>query len=102
MGAVAGICKLSIPEIAYCITAVYPNPFNSSATIRYNLNTEADVTLRLFDITGREVMTLIDDVNKAVGKYSTVLNGNDLPAGLYLLKLEAGHDFSVRKIILMP
>jgi len=56
----------------------------------------------LFDITGREVRTLVDDVAQTSGKHSIVLSGNDLPAGLYLLKLEAGYDFSVRKIILMP
>jgi len=84
------------------IIRVYPNPFNSSVTINYYLKLEADVTVRLFDITGREVLMLVDNIAQAAGKYSTVLSGNDLPAGLYLLKLEAGHDFSVRKIVLMP
>ncbi|MCF7811303.1 T9SS type A sorting domain-containing protein, partial [bacterium] len=84
------------------ITSVYPNPFNSIATIRFDLNVETVVSLRLFDISGREIRTLIENEAQEIGQHSIVLNADNLPAGLYLLKLEADRDFSVRKIVLMP
>jgi hypothetical protein len=83
------------------ITSVYPNPFNSSVTIGYNLEMESNVTLKLFDITGREVMTLLDDETQTAGKYSTVLNGSALPAGLYFIRLQTENSSSIRKIVLM-
>ncbi|MDP8238092.1 MAG: T9SS type A sorting domain-containing protein [Candidatus Hatepunaea meridiana] len=77
-----------------------PNPFNSTTTITYSLPATTMIKLRLFDLTGREVMTLINDL-KQPGVHSTVLNADDLASGLYFVRLEASEQSLTRKVMLI-
>jgi hypothetical protein len=72
----------------------YPNPFNPSTTIGYNLPESGQVSLSVYDMTGRTVKTLVNGVQEA-GEYSYVFetvdaNGSQLPSGLYMCRLHAG------------
>jgi hypothetical protein len=66
----------------------FPNPFNPSTTITYELPRSAHVTLKLFDLVGREVMALVDE-NKEPGRYSAVVNLGNLPSGVYFYRMLA-------------
>jgi hypothetical protein len=72
----------------------YPNPFNPSTTITYGLPESRQVSLHIYDMTGRTIKTLVNGVQEA-GEYSYVfetedVNGKQLPSGLYMCRLHAG------------
>lgn len=78
----------------------YPNPFNPVTVIRYQLPVDCYVTLKVYDILGNEVITLLDEVKKA-GYYQKEFNGSFLSSGIYLYQLQAGKFNSIKKLILM-
>jgi predicted nucleotidyltransferase len=78
----------------------YPNPFNPSTTIRYDVPGAARVTLRVYDMLGREVAVLVDE-NKARGAYEVKWDGGTLATGVYLYRLTAGEFDHVRKMLLI-
>lgn len=78
----------------------YPNPFNPSTTIRFSLPRREHVTLRVFDVLGREVATLLDD-ELSSGEHSVVFNSKNLSSGVYFYRLTAGQFTQIRKGILM-
>jgi hypothetical protein len=77
----------------------YPNPFNPTTTIVYQLPTEDFVTLKVYDITGKEVATLLNGV-KAAGTYSVSFNGASLASGVYIYQLKTQSYSSVKKMLL--
>ena len=83
----------------------YPNPFNPTTMIPYDIATEALVTLTIIDILGREVATLVNE-NKRPGKYQILWNGRSnshtqLPTGVYFVQLKADEFVSINKITLL-
>jgi hypothetical protein len=78
----------------------YPNPFNSTTTIRYSLSEAVDVRLTVYDISGRELEVLISEHQNA-DRYAVNFKADKLTAGLYFYKLEAGSFTSVRKMALV-
>ncbi|MCK4827824.1 T9SS type A sorting domain-containing protein [bacterium] len=66
----------------------------------YSLPEASIIKLRLFDLTGREVMTLVNDL-KQPGVHSTTLTADDLASGLYFVRLEASGEVMTRKVMLM-
>ena len=84
----------------FCIDEIYPNPFNSTITITYSLPIPATVTLGLYDLAGRKVSRLVDG-NMQAGFHNVNLNADELPSGLYLVRLEAAGHTSVKKIMLL-
>ena len=64
----------------------YPNPFNPSTVIRYSLSQTSYVALKIYDLLGREVMTVVNDVQRA-DNYSINFSGNSLPSGVYFYRL---------------
>lgn len=64
----------------------YPNPFNPTTTIHFELPIVSYVTLRVFNLLGQEVATLVDE-NKPAGKYDVKFNGENLPSGVYFYQL---------------
>ena len=77
----------------------YPNPFNPATTIRFQLPEDSYVTLKVYDILGNEVATLVDEVEKA-GYYQRQFNGSFLSSGIYFYQLKAGKFSSIKKLIL--
>jgi photosystem II stability/assembly factor-like uncharacterized protein len=77
----------------------YPNPFNPSTTITYNLSALADVTLKIYNLAGQELETLVNEFQTA-GDYEITWQPKGLPSGIYFYRLQAGQEFSeTRKII---
>jgi hypothetical protein len=88
-----------IPRIATLLPN-YPNPFNPTTTIPFELNTNAHVTLRVYDVHGRLVADLVNKLMLA-GKHDVVFNGAQLSSGVYLYELFAGEKRLVRAMILV-
>ena len=69
------------PITEYKLFENYPNPFNPSTTIRYQIPEDGMVTLKVYDILGREVKTLVNDF-KTKGRYEVTFNADALASGL--------------------
>jgi serine protease len=82
------------------LTQNYPNPFNPSTTIKFSVPSESHVILKIYDMLGREVRTLLNE-EKAPGNYSVNFIAGNLPSGVYLYKLTAGNYTNVKKLILI-
>jgi len=78
----------------------YPNPFNPSTKIEYSLPTNEYVSLKVYDIIGREVATLINKQQSA-GNHDVHFNASNLTSGVYFYKIEAGSFASVKKMLLL-
>jgi photosystem II stability/assembly factor-like uncharacterized protein len=78
----------------------YPNPFNPSTVIGYQLPVGGDVTLKVFDLLGREVATLVDE-NKPAGSYEINFESSSLSSGIYFYRLKAGNKIQSKKMILL-
>ena len=78
----------------------YPNPFNPTTSIRYSLPTAGNVTLKVFDIIGKEVATLVNGYQQT-GQYTVTFNASNLSSGLYFYRLETGSVKQVRKMVLL-
>jgi len=84
----------------YALLQNYPNPFNPSTTIEYQIPNGGNVTLKVYDMLGREVTTLVNEY-KPAGKYTAAFNGANLSSGVYLYKLSAGSYTTIRKMLLV-
>ncbi len=87
----------------FALTRVYPNPFNPSTTIQYELPEASSVTLHVYDIQGRQIQTLISEL-KPAGYYEAKWDGTDeagrqVAAGMYFAKLQASDYSSVVKMV---
>jgi len=78
----------------------YPNPFNPSTTISFYLPQSVDVELSVFDITGRQVATLVDRPMNA-GSHTETFDASGLSSGMYFYRIEAGDFQSVQKMMLV-
>ena len=78
----------------------YPNPFNPGTKINYQIPQTGFVTLKVYDLLGREVATLVDE-EKSVGSYEVEFNGVELTSGIYFYRLQAGDYIETKKMILI-
>ena len=69
----------------YALEKNYPNPFNPSTTIRYQIPNTGYITLKVYDMLGREVATLVDGVKES-GSYTAVFNAENLASGVYFAR----------------
>ncbi len=76
----------------------YPNPFNSSTTIIYDLKSEQFVSLIIFDMLGREIQQLVGQ-NQSIGQHRIIFDAKGLNTGIYLFQLKAGSDVQSKKMI---
>jgi len=84
----------------YNLAQNYPNPFNPTTTITFTLPKQDLVVLKVYNILGQEVATLINEVRNA-GRYSKIFDASQLPSGVYIYKLTAGSFTESRKMILL-
>ncbi|MGC8594052.1 MAG: alpha-amylase family glycosyl hydrolase [Candidatus Kryptoniota bacterium] len=99
------ISRKSVRPLTYALQQNYPNPFNPSTTISYEIPTTEKVTLKIYDVLGRTVATLVDDVLQP-GQYTAVWSGENsagirVATGVYFYRLQAGSFTSVRKMLLV-
>jgi len=78
----------------------YPNPFNATTKIEFELPTTATISLQVFDVNGRLVQTLVDEATPA-GRHSVTFDGNNLASGLYFARLAAGEFHTTQKMVLL-
>ncbi|MDG5766228.1 endo-1,4-beta-xylanase [Balneolales bacterium ANBcel1] len=79
----------------------YPNPFNPTTQIRYEISDQANVSLKVYDITGRLVQTLVSNTTQTPGQYSVTFDGSNLASGVYLYRLQAGSFSDVQRMMLV-
>ncbi|MDX1547718.1 MAG: T9SS type A sorting domain-containing protein, partial [Rhodothermales bacterium] len=78
----------------------YPNPFNPQTTISYTLARSERVALRVYDVRGRLVQTLVDGTQPA-GTHAIPFDGGHLPSGTYFYRLDAGPESRTRQMVLV-
>lgn len=76
----------SFPE-SYVLSQNFPNPFNPSTTIKFELPKDERITIKIYDILGKEVKTIVDDFRKQ-GRYSVSFDGSGLASGIYIYQLK--------------
>ena len=84
----------------YSLEQNYPNPFNPTTTIKYSIKKAGLVTLKVYDILGKEITTLVNE-NKTAGNYSVNFNASNLPSGIYFYRLKSGSFLATKKLIFM-
>ncbi|ACF12572.1 hypothetical protein Ctha_0101 [Chloroherpeton thalassium ATCC 35110] len=90
----------TVPVSAFSLDQNYPNPFNPQTAIPFELEKAGFVSLKIYDILGREVQPLVEKKLSA-GKHLAFFNGEKLPSGLYFYKLIAGGKQEIRKMMLV-
>lgn len=80
----------------FSLSQNYPNPFNPTTTIQFSLPQAENITLKVFDLLGQEVETLVDEYLPA-GTYETTFSGINLPSGIYIYEIKAGKFFIEKK-----
>jgi hypothetical protein len=78
----------------------YPNPFNPTTTITYELSAASDVRLEVYDILGRHVQTLAYG-HQAAGHHTATFDANGLASGMYLYRLQAGNQSQTKRMLLI-
>lgn len=78
----------------------YPNPFNPSTQIQFELPSRMQVSLKVYDVMGREVATLVNETRSA-GRYSATFNASNLASGVYIYRLQTAENVLTRKMVLI-
>ena len=107
----AAVEKLALQEVnilkTFALTQNYPNPFNPTTTISYQLPKDGVVTLKIYDVLGREVTTIINNEFKTTGRYNVKFNAGNLASGVYIYRLNitsiTGENFytATKKLMLL-
>ena len=85
----------------FAIHSVYPNPFNPSTDISFNIELSGLVSLIIYDVNGREVQNVINNEYLNAGTHSISWNGTQFPSGIYFIYLHSGSEISVQKVTLL-
>ena len=78
----------------------YPNPFNPRTTIKYQIPKISFVTIKVYDVLGKEISTLVNE-EKPAGNYEVEFTGDGLPSGIYFYQLRAGNYIETKKMVLL-
>jgi hypothetical protein len=101
-GGVSFIEEEQIGELPkeFSLSQNYPNPFNPSTSIQYEICSRQFVSLKVYDILGNEMGTLVNE-EKPAGIYKITWYGENLPSGVYFYKLKAGEYIISKKMVLI-
>jgi hypothetical protein len=91
---------LSVNPTEYALSQNYPNPFNPATTIKYSVPKLSSVTIKIYDVLGSEVATLVNE-EKTAGTYEIYWNAENLSSGVYFYRLKAGSYVETKKMILL-
>jgi hypothetical protein len=89
-----------IPYPSSLLLSVYPNPFNATSAVSYQLSAFSKASLKLYDINGREVRRLAEGWQSA-GEHRITFSGDGLATGLYIVSLESGSDRQMKTVVLI-
>ena len=78
----------------------FPNPFNPSTQVQYDLPEHGFVTLRIYNVLGQEVKTLMDHVEHEAGSYAIRFDASGMTSGVYIVRLQSARHTMTRKILL--
>jgi photosystem II stability/assembly factor-like uncharacterized protein len=92
--------KTNEKPTGYNLTQNYPNPFNPNTKIQYSVPQLSQVQIKVFDVLGNEIATLISE-KKQAGAYELTWNAVDLPSGVYFYQIRAGDFIQTKKMILL-
>ena len=92
--------KIDLIPKKFSISQNYPNPFNPVTKINYSIPRTSSVSLKIYDILGREIKTLVEEV-KVAGYYEINFDGSNLSSGVYFYRIQAGGFVETKKLILM-
>jgi hypothetical protein len=84
----------------YELSQNYPNPFNPSTTIKYALPKDGLVSIKIYDITGREIKNLVNEVKQA-GYHTVLFNASNLSSGMYFYRIQSGDFIQTKKMVLI-
>ncbi len=87
-------------EMNFALDDAYPNPFNPTTTLSFVIGKSSLVTLKVYDVLGREVASLLNNEKMEQGRHEVVFDASHLPSGVYFYQLNAGSFSSVKKLIL--
>ena len=98
--------KESKVPVMYSLNQNYPNPFNPTTTISYNIPSRSQVTLTIYNMVGQKIRTLVSNKMQEPGAYSVQWDsrnnqGQVVPSGVYLYRIEASHFVSTKKMVLL-
>ena len=96
---VGGIQTIEIPNY-YSLAQNYPNPFNPSTSIKFSVPKPTNVTLKIYDVLGKEVATLVNEL-KQPGFHTVDFNASSFASGIYFYRIDAGEFTSVKKMMLV-
>jgi hypothetical protein len=99
-GSLTGVKESPAIARSFNLSQNYPNPFNPSTTIAFTLPSRSFVTLKIFDILGRELATIVSEELPA-GNYTRQWNASNMSSGVYFYRLEAGSSTQTKKLILL-
>lgn len=101
-GAIVGLEPVSnsIPR-EFKLYQNYPNPFNPVTLIKYDLPKEVNVTIKIYDLLGREVATLVNNELKKAGRYELNWNAGNYASGVFFYRIEAGSYVNSKKMVLV-
>ena len=97
---ITDVKKEGILPLSFSLSQNYPNPFNPSTTIGYSIPTNSFVTLKIYNLLGSEIATLVNE-EKNYGTYKVIWNAQNIPSGVYFYKITAGEYSEVKKMILL-
>ena len=97
--AVLAVNNQQVP-VKYELAQNYPNPFNPITRIKYSVPKQSFVIIKIFDILGREVKTLVNEIRTA-GSYEVDFNASYLASGVYFYRMESGDFTDVKKLVLL-
>jgi hypothetical protein len=86
--------------LAYSLNQNYPNPFNPSTTINYEIPVSNKITIKVYNILGDEVTTLVNE-QKDAGRYQVIFNASRYTSGVYFYRVQAGNFVQTKKMILL-
>jgi hypothetical protein len=97
-----GVTSVQKSDVAshYSLIQNYPNPFNPTTTISYSLPSKSFVSLKVFDLMGREVSTIVSEEMSA-GNHSRSWNALHMPSGVYFYRIQAGRFTETKKFVLL-
>jgi hypothetical protein len=91
--------NIAVPA-RYELQQNYPNPFNPATTISWQVPVSGWLTLKVYDILGKEVATIVNEYRQA-GRYETKFNASNIPSGIYFYRLQSGNFVQTKKMILL-
>jgi photosystem II stability/assembly factor-like uncharacterized protein len=94
------IVEVEIAPSVFFLSQNYPNPFNPSTSIQYAISSRQFVTLKVYDVLGKEIATLVNE-ERIAGTYEIIFNSSSLASGIYYYQIRAGDYVETKKMILM-